>query len=96
MSEIGRLVAVWLGLLAAIGIEAAAGYVLGWGLVSLAIGLCMAGAVALFFMEAGRGPSQIRVFAVAGVFWLLVLLGLGVMDPLTRHDVLLRDTPAAR
>jgi cytochrome c oxidase subunit 4 len=49
-------------------------------------GVLMVVAVALAFMEVRRGPVLVRAFAVAGLFWLLVLLGLGSADPLTRTD----------
>jgi hypothetical protein len=42
--------------------------------------------VAVGFMEVKRGIVLVRVFAVAALFWLLVLLGLGSVDPLTRTD----------
>jgi cytochrome c oxidase subunit IV len=46
----------------------------------------MVGTVGTMFMEVGRGPEIVRVFAVAGVLWLTILLGLGSLDPLTRTD----------
>jgi cytochrome c oxidase subunit 4 len=46
--------------------------------------LMMVGIVAIGFMELGKGPSAARFFALAGVVWLAILLGLGVLDPLTR------------
>lgn len=49
-------------------------------------GVLMAVVVAVSFMEVGRGPAIVRAFAVAAVFWLIVLLGLGSADPLTRTD----------
>jgi cytochrome c oxidase subunit IV len=42
--------------------------------------------VAVGFMEVRRGPALVRAFAVAAVLWLLILLGLGSVDPLTRSD----------
>ena len=48
--------------------------------------LTMAAIVGIVFMGIGRGPVIAHGFAVAGLFWLLVLLGLGSMDPLTRTD----------
>jgi cytochrome c oxidase subunit IV len=42
--------------------------------------------VALAFMRINTGPTIVRGFAVAGLFWLIVLVGLGGMDPLTRTD----------
>jgi cytochrome c oxidase subunit IV len=38
------------------------------------------------FMQIGRGPVIVRLFAVAGLLWLSILLGLGSLDPLTRTD----------
>ena len=36
------------------------------------------------FMDVRRGPALVRFFAIAGLFWLAILLGLGMVDPLTR------------
>jgi hypothetical protein len=36
------------------------------------------------FMQVGRGPVIVRLFAAAGVLWLLIRLALGSLDPLTR------------
>lgn len=44
----------------------------------------MAAIVATVFMEVARGPAIVRLFAVAGLLWLSILLGLGSLDPLTR------------
>ncbi len=87
MSIVLRKGLVWLLLLALFAAEATVGSVLGWGNVSLALGVMMAATVAVFFMEVDKGPGVIRVFAWSGVFWLFVLFGLGLMDPLTRHTV---------
>jgi cytochrome c oxidase subunit IV len=46
--------------------------------------LCMVAVVALMFMGARAAPSIARGFALAALFWLTVLLGLGMIDPLTR------------
>ena len=48
----------------------------------------MAVVVAVAFMEVGKGPTIVRGFAVAAMFWLIVLLALGSMDPVTRTDYL--------
>lgn len=40
--------------------------------------------VSVSFMEVRKGPALIRAFAVAALFWLLILLGLGSVDPVTR------------
>lgn len=44
---------------------------------------CVVGSV---FMEARQGPVIVRLFIVAGLLWLAILLGLGSLDPLTRRD----------
>ncbi len=46
----------------------------------------MVGVVGTIFMEVGRGPEIIRLFAVAALLWLSILLGLGSLDPLTRIE----------
>jgi hypothetical protein len=37
-------------------------------------------------MEIRRGSVLMRAFALGALFWLLILLGLGSADPLTRTD----------
>jgi hypothetical protein len=44
----------------------------------------MAAIVALGYMRLLSAPVIARGFAVAGVFWLAILLGLVMTDPLTR------------
>jgi caa(3)-type oxidase subunit IV len=46
----------------------------------------MVGVVGTTFMEVGRGPEIIRLFAVAALLWLSILLGLGSLDPMTRIE----------
>lgn len=49
----------------------------------------MVALVGLMFMRVRQGIAAARGFALAGLLWLLMLLGLGTMDPLTRavyHD----------
>jgi hypothetical protein len=50
--------------------------------------VCVVGSV---FMEARQGPVIVRLFIVAGLLWLGILLGLGSLDPLTRRDYYLQD-----
>ena len=52
------------------------------------VAMLMAAIVAVSFMEVAKGPTIVRGFAVAAMFWLMVLLGLGSTDPLTRTDYL--------
>ncbi|WP_342629414.1 hypothetical protein AAC691_06620 [Nguyenibacter vanlangensis] len=51
-------------------------------------GLAMAALVALFFMNLRNGSALSRIFAIACVVWLTVMLGLGIIDPLTRTAVM--------
>jgi cytochrome c oxidase subunit IV len=44
----------------------------------------MAGLVAFGYMRLLSAPAIARGFAIASLFWLVILLGLAVMDPLTR------------
>ncbi len=44
----------------------------------------MVGLAGVVFMEVRKGPGIVRLFAVASLLWLLILLGLGSMDPFTR------------
>ena len=46
----------------------------------------MVGVVGTIFMEVGRGPEIVRLFAVAALLWLSILLGLGSLDPMTRIE----------
>jgi cytochrome c oxidase subunit IV len=81
------LVASWLGLLALLAVTVTFAY-LPLGAfniaVALGIGATKATIVAALFMELWhRGPRTL-VFAAAGLFWLMILLWLGLMDFLTR------------
>jgi dolichol kinase len=75
-------IGVWLALILLIGAE----YVVR-GVLALAIGAAMAAIVALTYMRLVRQRDVSAAFALAAVFWLLVLLGLGSLDPATRRDV---------
>jgi high-affinity Fe2+/Pb2+ permease len=81
------IVLVWLGLLIVVGLQ----FVLAHYAVSRPIvpftGIAMAVIVALTFMRLGASKGLIPIFALAGVFWILVLFGLGGLDPFTRHDL---------
>ncbi len=46
--------------------------------------VAMAVMVALGFMRLLSAPDIAKGFAIAGIFWLTVLLGLAMTDPLTR------------
>ncbi len=78
---------VWLALLGLLLLEFVLAYMPSVRSAVPFIGLTMAALVALTFMRLGKGRGLVPVFAVAGMFWLCVLLGLGTLDPFTRHDI---------
>ena len=81
------LVASWLGLLALLALTVTIAYLpLGsFNLViSLGIAATKAALVAAVFMELRQRGGRTLVFATAGLFWLAILLWLGLMDFLTR------------
>lgn len=53
--------------------------------VSLAIAVAKALVILAVFMELAKASQLTRVFAVAGFFWLGILLGLPAVDYLTRR-----------
>lgn len=81
------LVGAWLGLLALLGLTVGISYVRLGALnmpIALVIGATKMAIVAAIFMELrSRGPRTF-VFATAGLFWLGILLWLGLMDFVTR------------
>ncbi len=84
-----RLLLAWVLLLVLLAIQFGAAFLplAPWLRVLILLpALAMAATVGMVFMEIGRAPTAARGFAAAGLFWLLVLLGLGSMDPLTRTD----------
>ncbi len=73
---------IWLLLMLLLGIE-----FFTRGAAATAIGATMALIVALTYMRLARTRGVSPAFALATVFWLLVLFGLGSMDPATRSDI---------
>jgi caa(3)-type oxidase subunit IV len=80
------LVLAWIGLLILLAAEVCATRLFGWGNTAPFFGLLMAGIVAATFMHVGEGPGLIRMIAAVAVFWLIIILGLGSLDALTRMD----------
>lgn len=81
-----RLVAVASLMFALLAAELAATFAFpGWGRIGIAIVAAnMAGVAAFGFMDLRREGATVWLFAAAAVLWLLILLGLGSLDPLTR------------
>ena len=74
----------WLILVLLVGMQLLVSCVLNQGNFAPLIGAVMAGLVAFMFMDLRRSNNLARIFAIGGLFWLIILLGLGVMDPVTR------------
>ena len=91
--KLGGVIVVWLVLLVLLGIEFAAAHGPAGRYAAPGIGIAMAVLVALSFMRLGSSRGLAPVFALAGVFWLLIMLGLGSLDPLTRHDLPVTSAP---
>jgi caa(3)-type oxidase subunit IV len=74
-------------LLLLLGIEVAGSFLpLGRGARPLILlpAVIMVGIVGLQFMDVRSGPTIVRLFAAGAIIWLVILLGLGSLDPLTR------------
>ena len=79
------LALAWVGLLVLFGVELGAA-LLKFGVIAPAIGVAMVVVVAFFFMRLRDAPALSRIFVIAGLFWLMVLLGLSSVDTFTRSD----------
>ena len=86
MKPFRSLVWTWIGMVLLLAIEVAVAKGLGWYNTAPFFGIAKAALIAFGFMRVIEGPALIRVAALAGVFWLVVILGLGSMDTLTRVD----------
>jgi cytochrome c oxidase subunit 4 len=81
------LLLCWLGLLLLLAVEffvSRIAFPHAWRPLLLLAPVAMTTIVALGFMGLAHGPGAAKIFALAGLFWLMVLLGLGSIDPLTR------------
>lgn len=90
MTKAGRtILKVWLGLAALLALTTAIAFVpLGAANfpVALAIAIAKAGLVLWFFMELRGSGGLTRLFAAAGVFWLLILIVMTWADYAYRND----------
>jgi cytochrome c oxidase subunit IV len=87
VQTIPRLVAVYVALLCLLALTTGSTVLpVGWWStpISLAIAFAKTLLIAAFFMNLKGQPWIVRVFAVAGLVWLLILLTLSASDYLTR------------
>ncbi|MFO1465678.1 MAG: cytochrome C oxidase subunit IV family protein [Steroidobacteraceae bacterium] len=82
---------VWAALLALLGLTIASAFAHlgGWnGAVNLIIAGLKAILVAVVFMRLREGNPLLRLMALAGVVWLMILMGLSLADFLTRRGAI--------
>jgi cytochrome c oxidase subunit 4 len=82
-----RLAMVWLGLMALLGLTVAGSYTLtgaASAVVSFGVASAKAALIFWFFMQLRDEKGLIRMFAVAAVAWLAILLVLVSIDLATR------------
>lgn len=79
------LLLLWAALVLLLGMEVLAA-VLHAGWVAFGLAPIMVALVAVGFMHVLQASALARVFASAGLFWLLILVGYGGIDYFVRHD----------
>ena len=80
-----RVLLAWALLMVLLALQVAAALAhAGWAAGALAAP--MAGLVVFMFMDVGRASQLSRIFALAGLFWVCVLIGLTSVDFLARTD----------
>ncbi|MBV9750712.1 MAG: hypothetical protein JO157_18050 [Acetobacteraceae bacterium] len=74
-----RLGATWLGLMLLLAVEFVAALAhAGW--IAYATAPIMVLTLACVFMHAASASALSRIFAITGIFWITVLLGIGAVD----------------
>ena len=88
MSErLRRLVLAWVSLVVLLAIQVGISFLpldRSARPIVLIPAVLMVGIVGTAFMEIMRGPEIVRLFVIASLVWLSILLGLGSLDPMTR------------
>lgn len=86
-----RLIGVWLAVIALLGLSFGSAYIpMGRAnsIVCVAISFIQALLVWTFFMRLRWSGVLIRLIAIIGLLWILLLIGLSLTDYLTRNTVL--------
>lgn len=83
-----RYILVWAVLLGLLLLEILSGRLLGLENFTPLFGVIMALVVAVVFMRLPSAPAQAHIFAFAAVTWLVVMLAMTMIDPVTRTDYL--------
>lgn len=96
MTQAAKLILkVWLGLFALLALTTAMAFVqLGSAniVIALSIAIAKAALVLWFFMELKGSAGLTRAFALAGFFWLLILIVLTWTDYSQRRDTMISVT----
>jgi cytochrome c oxidase subunit 4 len=80
------LVLIWMALVLLLGMEVLSA-VLHAGWVAFGLAPIMVAVVTVGYMHVLEASPLARIFATAGMFWLLILVGLGGVDFFARNDV---------
>jgi cytochrome c oxidase subunit 4 len=81
-------ISTWIGLMVLFALTLASSFVPLHGFntaVNVAIAVAKAALVALIFMRLRTSSALVRLAALAGLVWLLILIGLSFTDLLTRY-----------
>ena len=85
----GTIWRCWLALIVMLALTTASAFIpLGTGNLFVSLGIAVAKAliVLLFFMELRASTALVRVFAIAGFFWLMIMIALTTADYTHRTD----------
>lgn len=86
MRALRPLLLTWAALMAVLLLQIATATLLHLPASASLFGLAATSLVLVVFMRIRSGSTLMRIFGLAGLFWLMVLLSLGGMDPATRTD----------
>jgi cytochrome c oxidase subunit 4 len=96
MTVLRPLVVAWGGLLLLLLLQLGSAILLHLPAGASVFGAAEAVVVILVFMRIRNGSPLMRIFGAAGLFWLIVLLTLGSLDPVTRTDYPVPPTAEGR
>jgi cytochrome c oxidase subunit 4 len=96
MSASPPLLAAWAGLLLLLALELGSVLLLHLPATASLFGVVQAAIIVVAFMRIRRGSPLMYIFGAAGLFWLIVLLALGNLDPLTRTDLTVETVATSR
>ncbi len=86
MSALRSLVLAWGGLVLLLLVQLGSALLLHLPATASVFGVAEAMVVVVAFMRIRSGSPLMHIFGAAGLFWLVVLLALGSLDPATRTD----------